>query len=87
MSAYFYLDPEEIKSQCREVIDNLSEVSSKTMAIEQKLDAFINNKELESKSFDALKQQIADYKTVLQSIRSLIKYSIGEYKTPHEQCR
>lgn len=81
MSAYFYLDPEEIKSQCREVIDNLSEVSSKTMAIEQKLDAFINNKELESKSFDALKQQFADYKTVLQSIRSLIKYNIGEYKT------
>ena len=81
MSASFYLDPAEIKAQCREAIDNLSEVSSKTMVIEQKLDAFINNNELEGKAFDALKQQIADYKTVLQSIRSLIKYNISEYKT------
>jgi len=81
VSAYFYLDPAEIKAQCREAIDNLSEVSSKTMVIEQKLDAFINNNELEGKAFDALKQQIADYKTVLQSIRSLIKYNISEYKT------
>ena len=57
MSASFYLDPAEIKAQCREAIDNLSEVSSKTMVIEQKLDAFINNNELEGKAFDALKQQ------------------------------
>lgn len=81
MSASFYLDPAEIKAQCREAIDNLNEVSSKTINVEHKLDEFINNSELESKAFDALKQQIADYKTVLQSIRSLIKYNIGEYKT------
>ena len=81
MSASFYLDPAEIKAQCREAIDNLHEVSSKTINVEHKLDEFINNSELESKAFDALKQQIADYKTVLQSIRSLIKYNIGEYKT------
>ena len=81
MSASFYLDPSEIKTQCREAIDNLNEVSSKTINVEHKLDEFINNSELESKAFDALKQQIADYKTVLQSIRSLIKYNIGEYKT------
>ena len=80
MSASFYLDPAEIKAQCREAIDNLHEVSSKTINVEHKLDEFINNSELESKAFDALKQQIADYKTVLQSIRSLIKYNIGEYK-------
>ena len=30
MSEYFYLDPAEIKAQCREAIDNLNEVSSKT---------------------------------------------------------
>ena len=81
MSASFYLDPAEIKAQCRDAIDNLNEVSSKTINVEHKLDEFINNSELESKAFDALKQQIADYKTVLQSIRSLIKYNIGEYKT------
>ena len=81
MSASFYLDPAEIKAQCREAIDNLHEVSSKTINVEHKLDEFINNSELESKVFDALKQQIADYKTVLQSIRSLIKYNIDEYKT------
>ena len=81
MSASFYLDPAEIKAQCREAIDNLNEVSSNTINVEHKLDEFINNSELESKAFDALKQQIADYKTVLQSIRSLINYNIGEYKT------
>ena len=81
VSASFYLDPAEIKAQCRDAIDNLNEVSSKTINVEHKLDEFINNSELESKAFDALKQQIADYKTVLQSIRSLIKYNIGEYKT------
>ncbi len=81
VSASFYLDPAEIKAQCREAIDNLNEVSSKTINVEHKLDEFINNSELESKAFDALKQQIADYKTVLQSIRSLIKYNISEYKT------
>ena len=66
VSASFYLDPAEIKAQCREAIDNLNDVSMKTMNVEQKLDAFINNNELEGKAFDALKQQIADYKTVLQ---------------------
>ena len=81
MSASFYLDPAEIKAQCREAIDNLHKVSSKTINVEHKLDEFINSNELESKAFDALKQQIADYKTVLQSVRSLIKYNIGEYKT------
>ena len=81
MSASFYLDPAEIKAQCREAIDNLNEVSSKTINVEHKLGEFINSNELESKAFDALKQQIADYKTVLQSIRSLINYNIGEYKT------
>ena len=81
MSASFYLDPAEIKAQCREAIDNLNEVSSKTINVEHKLGEFINNNELEGKAFDALKQQIADYKTVLQNIRSLIKYNISEYKT------
>jgi len=81
VSASFYLDPAEIKAQCREAIDNLNEVSSKTINVEHKLGEFINSNELESKAFDALKQQIADYKTVLQSIRSLINYNIGEYKT------
>ena len=81
MSASFYLDPAEIKAQCREAIDNLHKVSSKTINVEHKLDEFINSNELESKAFDALKQQIADYKTVLQSVRSLINYNIGEYKT------
>lgn len=42
MSEYFYLDPAEIKAQCREVIDNLNEVSSKTKDVEQKLDEFIH---------------------------------------------
>ncbi|WP_314031630.1 hypothetical protein [Mogibacterium timidum] len=42
MSEYFYLDPAEIKAQCREAIDNLNEVSSKTKNVEQKLDEFIH---------------------------------------------
>ena len=42
MSEYFYLDPAEIKAQCREAIENLNEVSSKTKDVEQKLDEFIH---------------------------------------------
>lgn len=42
MSEYFYLDPAEIKAQCREAIDNLNEVSYKTKDVEQKLDEFIH---------------------------------------------
>lgn len=42
MSEYFYLDPAEIKAQCREAIDNLNEVSSKTKDVEQKLDELIH---------------------------------------------
>lgn len=41
MSEYFDLDPAEIKAQCREAIDNLNEVSSKTKDVEQQLDEFI----------------------------------------------
>ena len=43
MSASFYLDPAEIKAQCREAIDNLNEVSSNTINVEHKLDEFIND--------------------------------------------
>lgn len=42
MSEYFYLDPAEIKAQCREAIDNLNEVGSKTKDVKQKLDEFIH---------------------------------------------
>ncbi|WP_287586682.1 hypothetical protein [Mogibacterium sp.] len=42
MSEYFYLYPAEIKAQCRDAIDNLNEVSSKTKDVEQKLDEFIH---------------------------------------------
>ena len=42
MSEYFYLDPAEIKAQCRDAIDNLNEVISKTKDVEQKLDEFIH---------------------------------------------
>ena len=42
MSEYFYLDPAEIKAQCREAIENLNDVSSKTKDVEQKLDEFIH---------------------------------------------
>lgn len=63
-----YLNPDTIIEQCDNAIRNLQADTEALMIMETGLDNFITNDEIKSKAFDALKQQIADYKTVIAAM-------------------
>lgn len=64
-----YLNPIAIKEQCDAAISRLERDNTALDIVECSLDAFINDEEIKSVAYDALKQQINDYKTLLQAMR------------------
>lgn len=65
-----YLSPDSIRSQCDAAIAKLLKDNAATYTVEKSLNAFVGNGQIASTAFGALKQQISDYKTVLQAMRT-----------------
>ena len=64
-----YFNPIFMKEQCDAAIHKLQRDNEALDVVEDKLDAFIVNEEIQSQAFQALKQQLSDYKTVIQAMR------------------
>lgn len=88
MTEYDYLNPADIKAQCDAAIVRLERDNEALCTVENSLDTFIDDDEIKSVAYDALKQQISDYKTLLQAMReannsdasdfAVLKASIGD---------
>ncbi len=68
MNRSSYLDPSAIQNQCENAIQILNSDIDALQMLDHSLDGFATNNEIMSKSFNTLKQQLGDYKTVTQAI-------------------
>lgn len=80
MNENSYLSPADIKNQCDAAIRNLEQNNQATQLTGWNLDLFIGDSQLESEAFATLKQQMEDYKTVLQTIRMANQCDIEDFQ-------
>ncbi len=83
-----YLNPNDVKAQCDAAIMRLECDNEALNTMENSLEVFINDEEIKSVAYDALKQQISDYKTLLQAMQdanysdisdfAMLKASVGD---------
>ena len=69
-----------MKAQCDAAITKLKNDSEATYALEEKLSAFQEDAQIKSEAFDALKLQMEDYKTVLQTMRTANDCDIHDFQ-------
>ena len=76
-----YLNPNDIKSQCDQAIHKLENDNETLDIVSKSVTAFSTDNEIKSVSFENLKQQLADYITVIDAIKSANAYDIAEFST------
>lgn len=81
MTENSYLNPVDIVRQSVYAIWNLEKDNDAVAIAENKLCDFANDTELQGDAFDTLKQQISDYSTVLQALRSANDSDIADFDT------
>lgn len=81
MTEHSYLDPGAMKQQCLVAMNNLRADNDALKTAELSLTMFANDTELKGSSFDTLKSQISDYKSVLQEIRASNDSDIADFRT------
>lgn len=80
MNESSYLNPESIRAQCDAAIKNLEEDNRANGLIMQKIMEFIAEPTLVGKSFEALRQQMMDYLTVLQTMKLANEADISDFR-------
>ena len=74
------LYPDKVKAQCDSAIEVLRKNNEDLITANNKISGFIENDELQSQSFDKLKQQLNDYLTVIDSMISANEADIADYQ-------
>ena len=80
MNINSYLNPESMKGQCDAAICKLEKDNEAAYAVEKSINSFIEDSQIKSEAFDALKLQMGDYKTVLQTMRMANQCDIGDFR-------
>lgn len=80
MKANDYLNPDSIRRQCDAAIAKLLKDNASTYTVEKSLNTFIDDREITSIAFQALKQQISDYKIVLQAMRTANQSDMEDFQ-------
>ena len=84
MDRLSYLNPHTMKAQCDSAIEILEEQVEQLRKVTAAIDEFVAADEIKSSKFDALKQHMADYKTLIQAIYSVNEEDIMDWKTLKE---
>lgn len=79
MTENSYLNAMDIKDQCSRAVFLLEKDNESFLMAEKSLDSFYQDKEIKGSAFDALKQQLHDYKIVLQALRSANDSDIADF--------
>lgn len=74
-----YLNPNDVKSQCDQAINKLENDNETLNIVSNSITLFSADNEIKSASFENLKQQLADYITVIDAIKSANTYDIAEF--------
>ena len=81
MNENSYLNPTKMKEQCDSAIQKLENDNEAIRVAENSLNTFLNDSEIKSEAFDALKFQMSDYITVLQAMRTANNSDIADFAT------
>lgn len=81
MNENSYLNPTQMKEQCDSAIRKLENDNEAIRVAENSLNTFLNDSEIKSEAFDALKLQMSDYITVLQAMRTANNSDIADFTT------
>lgn len=81
MNEQSYLNPQHIREQSDGAIRMLQKDNTSLDTVENSLDIFMADEKLKSEAFKALKQQIKDYRTILQSLRLANESDIIDHET------
>lgn len=79
MNENSYLNPTKIKEECDSAIQKLENDNEAIRVAENSLNTFLNDSEIKSEAFDALKFQMSDYITVLQAMRTANNSDIADF--------
>lgn len=80
MNENSYLNPEAIRVQCDAAISQLEKDNEAFRREEKSIQAFIDDGRIKSEAFDALKQQMNDYVTALQTMRLANETDISDFR-------
>lgn len=81
MNENSYLDPSAMRNCCEGAVKDLEKDNQSIRTAEKAVLRFINNKELEGRSFDSLRIQMNDYGMVLQAMRTANNSDIADFRT------
>ena len=79
MNENSYLNPTKIKEECDSAIQKLENDNEAIRVAENSLNTLLNDSEIKSEAFDALKFQMSDYITVLQAMRTANNSDIADF--------
>lgn len=74
-----YLDKQAIRAQCDAAIQGLEKDNETLMGISEAISQFTDSN-VKSSSFDALKQQVGDYRTLIAKLSVANSFDIAEYE-------
>ena len=75
-----YLNPADLKSQCTGAVRRMEEDMLVLEAVGKGIDTFAGDPEIESESFDALKQQLADYHMVIEAMKLANQADMADFR-------
>ena len=81
MTEQSYLNPTAIREQCALAVRHLEEDNESLRTAENSINCFAQAEELKGAAFEALKQQLADYREAVQAIRSANEADIADFRT------
>lgn len=81
MNENSYLDPSAMRNCCEGAVKDLEKDNQSIRTAEKAVQGFINNKEMEGRSFDSLRIQMNDYGMVLQAMRTANNSDIADFRT------
>jgi hypothetical protein len=76
-----YLDPSITRAMCDDAIEKLELDNSNLSVANKSVTDFCDEASLQSKSFDALKQQMSNYETIISAITTANEYDISDFTT------
>ncbi len=79
MDGNSYLNPTSMCEQCDKAIYNLQKDTEALSTMEEGLEKFITDDELKSEAFDALKQQINDYRVIIAAMKRANDEDIADF--------
>ena len=65
-----YLNPFDLKNQCKGAVNRLQENQKALQIVSRSIDRFAKDSEIESAAFEALKRQLEDYKILIEGMQA-----------------